>query len=105
MTLQKIRRALLVASAFVGVISMALYGILENTYVNYARTPEQALGRNSAARGEGHHGLHYPGSERTNSLDHMHFDHIWRSDFDRPVSEPQVAAAVEQVKQGHRGCV
>lgn len=44
-TLQKIRRILLVASAFVGVISMALYVILENTYVNYPRTPEQALGR------------------------------------------------------------
>src|SRR5258708_1834554 len=42
---QKIRKALLVGSAFVGAISMALYGILENTYVNYPRVPEQASGR------------------------------------------------------------
>ena len=42
---QKIRKVLLVGSAFVGAISMALYGILENTYVNYPRDPDQVLGR------------------------------------------------------------
>ena len=42
---QKIRRALLVASAFVGATSMALSGYFENTYVSYSRTPEWALGR------------------------------------------------------------
>jgi len=36
---------LLVISAFVGVVSMALYGLLENTYVNYPRVPDKTLGR------------------------------------------------------------
>jgi hypothetical protein len=42
---QKIRKTLLVSSAFVGAISMALYTILENTYVNYPRAPDQLSGR------------------------------------------------------------
>ena len=44
-TLQRIRRILLVSSAFVGLLSMSTYGVLENSYVNYSRVPEEALGR------------------------------------------------------------
>jgi hypothetical protein len=34
-----------VASACVGLATMGLYTILENTYVNYPRTPDQQLAR------------------------------------------------------------
>jgi hypothetical protein len=43
--LKKIRKILLVGSAYVALASMVLYGVLENTYVNYSRVPDEASGR------------------------------------------------------------
>ena len=42
---QKARKLLLVCAAFVSLVSMALYTILENTYLDYPRVPDPALGR------------------------------------------------------------
>ncbi len=41
----KLRKAFLYCSGFVGVASIFAYGILENTYVNYPRVPDPSLGR------------------------------------------------------------
>jgi hypothetical protein len=43
--LAKFRKTLFICSAIIGTISMAAYGVLENTYVNYPRAPDQASGR------------------------------------------------------------
>lgn len=42
---QSARKIILIVSAFVGLASMTLYTILENTYVSYPRSPDPQLGR------------------------------------------------------------
>jgi hypothetical protein len=42
---KKIVRIVVYCWAFVGLVSMAIYAVLENTFVRYPKMPDQALGR------------------------------------------------------------
>ena len=42
---RKVRKGMLLASGLVWIASLAVYFVIENTYVTYARTPDPASGR------------------------------------------------------------
>lgn len=99
--LQRTRKALLAASAVVALASMTVYGILENTYVNYPKAPEQSSGRVVSHEVKS---ITVYITERQSEVIHWvtwTLLTIRRFGFGWSVSESEVAVTIEQVSRKH----